>query len=135
MKCLLTPLAAAALGLNLFAGELPSETTARILKVVVNGSGGKITCRDGAMKAALESAGVQVDANAQLVWSSSPAEIKMLKSQHKLIITNNPGQLGMGASMAISEEGGKPKIHLHPGNLAASGITLSDAVLKIGEKV
>ena len=135
MKCLVTTLAAAALGMNLLAGELPADIAARIVKVVVNSSGGKIVCRDGAMKAALESAGVQTDAGARIVWSSSPVEIKMLKSQGKLIITSHPEMLAMGASIAIAEDGGKPKVYLHPGHLAASGITLSDAILKIGEKI
>jgi len=134
MKLLFAALTAATLGANLLAGELPTETAAKLVRVVVNGSGGKIMCRDSAMKAALESAGVLMDANAKIVWSSSPTEIKMLKSQGKLIITSHPEQLGMGASIAITEDGGRPKIYLHPGHLAASGITLSDAILKIGEK-
>jgi len=135
MKRIFTALTTASLGLNLFAGELPTDTAAKLIKVVVNGAGGKITCRDSAMKAALEASGVQTDASAKIVWSSSPAEIKMLKSQNKLIITSRPEQLGMGASIAIAEDGGRPKIYLHPANLAASGVTLSDSVLKIGEKI
>jgi hypothetical protein len=128
-------LAAAALSLNLFAGELPTDTTAKLVRVVVNGSGGKIACRDGAMKTALESMGVQTDTYAKIVWSSNPGEIKMLKGQGKLIISSQPSHLAQGAAIAIAEDGGKPKIYLHPGNLAASGITLSDAVLKMGEKL
>lgn len=135
MKRLFSTLTVASLGLNLFAGELPAETTAKLLKVVVTGSGEKINCRDGAMKAALEATGVPLDSYGKIVWSSNPTEIKMLKSQHKLIITNRPDQLGMGASMSISEDGGKPKIHLHTGNLSASGVTLSDSILKMGEKI
>lgn len=135
MKPIFTALTAATLGLNLFAGELPAETAAKLVKVVVNGAGGKISCRDAAMKAALESNGVQTDGVSKVVWTSSVAEIKMLKSQGKLIITNRPEQLGMGAAIAIAEDGGKPKIYLHTGNLAASGVAISDAVLKIGEKL
>ncbi len=125
----------ATLGLNLSAAELPVETAAKLVKVVVNGTGGKITCRDGAMKAALESNGVLVDSSANIIWSSSPVEIKMLKARGKLIITSRPEQLGIGASIAIAEDGGRPKIYLHPANLAASGISLPDSVLKIGEKI
>jgi hypothetical protein len=134
MKHLLTALSTLSLSLNLLAGELPAETTAKLIKVVVNGSGGKIMCRDGAMKAALESAGVQTEAGSKIVWSSNPTEIRMMKSQGKLIITSRPENLGLGASIAITEDGGKPKIYLHSGNLAASGVTVSDAILKIGEK-
>ena len=41
----------------------------------------------------------------------------------------------LGGSIAVVEEGGKPQIYLHMGNLAASGVTLSDAVLKIGKRL
>ena len=125
----------ATLGLSLPAAELPIETAAKLVKVVVNGTGGKITCRDGAMKAALESNGVQVDSSANIVWSSSAVEIKMLKARGKLIITSRPENLGMGACIAIAEDGGRPKIYLHPTNLAASGISLPDSVLKMGQKI
>ncbi len=135
MRKLILSAFVATFGLNLSAAELPVEMAAKLVKVVVNGTGGKITCRDGAMKAALESNGVVVDSNASIIWSSSPAEIKMLKARGRLIITSRPEQLGMGASIAIAEDGGRPKIYLHPANLAASGIALPDAVLKIGEKI
>lgn len=134
MKPLLTILATL-LGLSLSAGELPAETTAKIVKVIVNGAGGKINCRDSAMKSILEANSVSTDGNASIIWSSAPGEIKMLKGQHKLIICSRTEFLAMGAAIAIIEDGGKPKIYLHPGNIAASGITLSDAVLKIGEKL
>ncbi len=133
-KHILTALVAT-LGLNLPAAELPVETAAKLVKVVVNGTGGKITCRDSAMRAALESNGVQVDSSANIIWSSSPAEIKMLKARGKLIITSRPEQLGMGACIAIAEDGGRPKIYLHPANLAASGIALPDSFLKMGQKI
>lgn len=135
MRKLIFTAFAATLGLSLTAGELPIETAAKLVKVVVNGTGGKITCRDAAMKAALESNGVTVDSSASIIWSSSPAEIKMLKSRGRLIITSRPEQLGMGACIAIAEDGGRPKIYLHPANLAASGVSLPDAVLKLGEKI
>lgn len=126
---------AATLGLSLSAGELPTETTAKIVKIIVNGAGGRINCRDNAMKSALESNSVATDGASTIVWTSSPSEIRMLKTQRKLIISNRSEHLAMGASVAITEDGGKPKIFLHQGNIAASGITLSDAVFKIGEKI
>ena len=120
---------------TVFGGSLSETNAAKIVKVIVNGAGGKINCRDSAMKTALESASVTTDGNSNIIWSSAPGEIKMLKGQHKLIICSRSEFLAMGASIAITEDGGKPKIYLHPGNIAASGVTLSDAVLKIGEKL
>ncbi|MDP2876940.1 MAG: hypothetical protein Q8O00_12210 [Holophaga sp.] len=134
MKPLLLILATT-LGLTLSAGELSPDTTAKIVKVIVNGSGGKIVCRDSAMKSLLDSNNVNTEGSSNIIWSSTPAEIRMLKAQRKLIICNRSEFLAMGAAIAITEDGGKPKIFLHPGNIAASGVILSDAVLKIGEKI
>jgi hypothetical protein len=117
------------------AGELPPDVSAKLIKIIVTSSGGKVGCRDATIKSALEAAGVPIDGSAKAAWSTNPAEIRMLKSQGKLVITNRTEHLAAGASIALTEEGGRPKIFLHPGNLAASGITLSDAVLKMGEKI
>jgi hypothetical protein len=51
----------------------------------------------------------------------------------KLIICPKLEWLPKGGSIAIVEEGGKPAIYLHMQNIGASGVTLSDAVLKIGK--
>ncbi|MBV5350236.1 hypothetical protein JZU71_03590 [bacterium] len=83
------------------------------MKVIVNGSGGKLNCRDSAMKSLLESNNVSLDGYSSIIWSSNPAEIRMLKSQKKLIICNRSEFLAMGAAIAITEDGGKPKIFLY----------------------
>ncbi len=118
-------------GLN--AGELPVDLAAKLVKVVVNGAGGKIACRDAAMSGALQAQGIPLEADAKVAWASSPAEAKMLKSMGKLVISGRSELLSAGAAVAVVEEGGKPKILLHYANLSASGVTLSDAILKVGQ--
>ena len=39
-----------------------------------------------------------------------------------------------GGCIAIIEEGGKPAIYLHMQNINASGVALSEAILKIGKQ-
>ncbi len=116
------------------AGELPPEVAAKLIKIIASSAGGKVSCRDSAMKAALEGAGVAVDGDSKVVWATNPVEIKMLRSQNRLVITGNKSFLANGASIALVEDGGKPKIFLHQPNIAASGVTLSDAIYKVGEK-
>ncbi len=116
------------------AGELPPEVAAKLVRIIATATGGKVSCRDSAMKAALEGAGVTVDGDSKIVWATNPVEIKMLRSQNRLVITGNKSFLANGASIAIVEDGGKPKIYIHQPNIAASGVTLSDAIYKVGEK-
>ncbi len=118
---------------SLTAGELPADMAAKLVKVVVNGAGGKIACRDASMATALQASGVAMDPGAKVAWASSPAEAKVLKGMGKMVISGRPEMLTAGAALAIVEDGGKPKILLHRANLAASGVAVSDAILKVGE--
>jgi len=116
------------------AGDLPADVAAKLVKIIATATGGKVSCRDSAMKAALEGAGVTVDGDSKIVWATNPVEIKMLRTQNRLVITGNKNFLGSGASIAIVEDGGKPKIFLNQANISASGVAISDAIYKVGEK-
>lgn len=116
------------------AGDLPPDMAAKLVKIIATATGGKVSCRDASMKAALESAGLTVDGDSKIVWATNPVEIKMLRSQNRLVVTGNKAFLANGASIALTEEGGKPKIFLHQANITASGVTLSDAIYKVGVK-
>lgn len=115
------------------AGELSPEVTAKLVKLIVNGAGGqgKIGCRDAALKAAFEAQGLVVDSGAKVAWGGNPNEIKALKAQGKMVICGKQDWLPQGASIAITEEGGRPKLFLNKAHIAVSGVGLSDDVLKI----
>ncbi|MDP2876942.1 MAG: hypothetical protein Q8O00_12220, partial [Holophaga sp.] len=81
------------------AGDLPPEVAAKLVKIIATASGGKVSCRDSGMKAALEAAGVTVDGDSRVVWATNPVEIKMLKG--RLIIVGRKEFLSAGASIAI----------------------------------
>jgi len=123
--------------LGLQAGDLPPATTAKFLAILARSanSPGKIACTDAAVKGELGGAGLAADDSSKVAYASSEAEVKKLKAAGKLVICSHLNWLPAGGSIAVVEEGGKPQIYLHMGNIAASGVTLSDAVLKIGKRL
>jgi hypothetical protein len=122
---------------SLSAGELPGEVQAKFIKILCSsaGSAGKVVCRDLALAGELGKVGVTADPGSKVAWAGSEAEVKALKGGGKMVICGKLEWLPAGGAIAIVEEGGKPQIYLHMGNIAASGVTLSDAVLKIGKKL
>lgn len=117
------------------AGDLSPEIQAKFIKVIVSSSStGKISCSDGPLKAALEAQGVSVDSSAMIAWVTSAGEAKMLKTSGRLIIAGRRELLG-NACVVLEEDGGRPKLLLNTANLKGSRIQLSDAVMKIGEKL
>lgn len=114
------------------AGELPPELQAKLLKIIANGAGsaGKVACKDDALKAALEGQGMAIDGMSKVAWSNQGPEIRTLKAMGKLVVCGKLELLQQGASIALVEDGGRPKIVMNPANIKASGVQLSDAILK-----
>lgn len=114
------------------AGDLPAELQAKLLKIIANGAGsaGKVACKDEALKGALEAQGIAIDGMAKVAWSNLGPEIRTLKAMNKLVVCGKVELLQQGASIAIVEDGGRPKIIMNPANIKASGVQLSDAILK-----
>ncbi len=137
MKPVLT-LAALVLGASaaLSAADLPADLQAKFIKIIASnaGSAGKVACKDAAVAGALSGMGVANDAGAPVAYASSEAEVGALKAAKKLVICPKLEWLPKGGSIAIVEEGGRPAIYLHMQNIGASGVALSDAVLKIGKR-
>lgn len=132
-RALVLGLAATALS----AGDLPADIQAKFIKILATnaGSAGKVACKDPSVMAALGAAGMAADPAAKVAWAASDAEVKAYKAAGKMVICGKLEWLPAGGSIAVVEEGGKPQIYLHMGNIAASGVTLSDAVLKIGKRL
>lgn len=132
---ILAALAFAVTGLT--AGDLPADVQAKFIKILASsaGSPGKVACSNASLAVELMKQGVQRDPGSKVAWASSDSEVKALKAAGKLVICPNLQWLPEGGSIAVVEESGKPQIYLHMGNISASGVTLSDAVLKIGKKL
>lgn len=122
---------------GLLAGDLPANIQAKFIKILATnaGSPGKVACKDAGVIEAMQAEGVSADAGSKVAWASNEAEVKAYKAAGKLVICGKLEWLPAGGSIAVVEEGGKPQIYLHMGNIAASGVNLSDAILKIGKRL
>lgn len=130
-------LGAAATAISLVGGELPPEYQAKFIKIIANSSGlnGIVACKDSSMAGAVTGAGCKVEPSGRVAYGRTEAEVKALKAAGKLVICPKLELLQAGGAIAIVEENGHPAIYLNLGNIAASGVTLSDAILKIGKKL
>jgi len=137
MKPLLKALLAFLAWIPLSAGELPAEIQAKFIKILANSAntGGRVACKQASLLPELAKLGLTVDPGSKLAWASSEAEVKTLKSAGKLVVCGKLEWLPGGGAIAIVEEGGKPQIYFQVTNLAASGVTLSDAVLRVGKRI
>lgn len=133
MRRLLTLAALTILSALPASADLPPEIQAKFVKIICSnaGSPGKVAVKEAVMTGKLSEAGVAADAGSKLAYAASEGDIAAFKG--KLIICPKLEWLPKGGSIAIVEEGGKPAIYLHMQNIGASGVTLSDAVMKIGK--
>ncbi len=118
---------------SLSAGELPAPTAAKFVTLISKGAGenGKVQVKNGDLAIEVGKAGGEASAAGRVAWASSIDEIRPLAMAKKCVIVGDPRGLSMGASVAIYEDGGKVKIALNQKAIQASGVTLSDAILKV----
>jgi len=122
------------LGMN--AQTAPLEIQAKFVKVLLSSSGQfGFACNDEGLKKKLEELGVSVGPGFKYAWGSSEPEVRALKAQGRFIICPNVEWLKSGGCIAIVEEAGKPQLYLHIANTKASGVTVSDAIMKIAKKI
>lgn len=132
MRLFLTGILATLLAPVLWAGDLPLPMTAKLLSLVAKSSsdGARIACKDPNLAGELQKLGIEINSAARIVWTDSPAEVRMLSSQNRCVVSNSPTALSAGASLVMFEEGGKPKLMVNARNLQKSGVALSDQILK-----
>jgi hypothetical protein len=133
----LLPIALAVTAFGAQAGELPPEVTAKFMKILANAAstGGSVAASSPEHAAAFRAQGLSVSPFSKLAWASSLAELRNLKNGGKLVVCGRVEWLAQGAGIALVAEGDKPAIYLHMGHISASGVSLSDTVLKIGKKL
>lgn len=128
----LLPAALLSFGLN--AGEIPPEMLAKFVKIIcTSASSTKVATKDAALSGKFTESGLAVDGGSKIAWASTEGEVASYKAAGKLVICPKIEWLTKGGSVAIIEEGGRPQIILHMGNIDASGVKLSDTILKIGK--
>ena len=118
---------------GLFAQEVSLNFQVKFLRILMSSAGQYgIACPDAATAAKLESVGLNIGTNWKLGLASSEEEVKSLRKAGKLVIVTNPAWLSAGAGIAVTSVEGQPKILLNAANIKASGITLSDTIIKMG---
>lgn len=115
------------------AGDLSPEVATKFIKIIASASGGKVFTRDPAMKAALEAAGVTIDSGAKIYWCTTPGEVKMAAQQRRLCVVGQSSLLSAGAGVALTEDGGRPKIMINKAAVDASGVSLPDMIFKVSQ--
>lgn len=113
------------------AGEVPAPVSAKLVKIVTSG---KVACKDTEMAGELAKLGVTIDPGAKFAWAGSEGEVKSLKAAGKCVLGNKLEWLTSGATLVIILEADKPQMIIHAGNLAASGATLPDLVMKVSKR-
>ena len=122
----------ALVSLGVYAQDLPLNTQVKLIRIMMSSAGQYgIACPDPAMKAKLESVGINIGPTYRLGLATSEEEVKSLKKAGKLVIVNNSAWLSAGASIAVTSVDGKPQITLNSANIKASGVTLSDTLIKM----
>jgi hypothetical protein len=123
------------LAVGLGAQDLSPETQAKFMKILLSSTGQfGFACADPGFKAKLEANGIAVAPGFKMAWAETEAEVKSLKAAGKLVIVPKLAWLKLGGSIALVEEQGKPQIYINPANVKASGMTLSDTIVKMAKK-
>jgi hypothetical protein len=114
----------------------PSELSP-FLRVISSAAGcpGRIACRDIDEAMQMKKDGLSPDAKAPVAWAASPAQIKAYLAEGKLVVSGDPAAFKDGVSIVVAKEHGKPVVVIDTRNAAASGITLSDALMKIARHI
>lgn len=134
----MTPLCPPAL-LLLALGQtaMPASDLAGYLRLLSThaGSPGRIACRDLDMAASLKKQGISTDPRAPLAWAANAEQVKAFASEGKLVVCGDPALLPLGAALVITREGSRTSLLLHARHAQASGVPLSDAILKVARQV
>jgi len=128
MKCFLL---VATLATFAFGGDLPVPLQAKFVKLIAGTAG--IRCGSAEMAEQIKAAGGSVNPGSKIAYASNEAEIASLKGN--LIIVPKLEWLPKGGCLAIVEEAGKPAIYIHLGNYEKCGVTVPDAIVKIGKRL
>ena len=120
--------------MSLSGQEKLADPQVKFLKILISSTGQfGFACSDPTLKAQLEANGISVSPGFKMAWANSEAEAKALKGGGKLVIVPKLAWLKAGGSVAIVMVEGKPLLYINPAKLKASGLQLSDTLMKIAK--
>jgi hypothetical protein len=122
--------------LTALAGGAPHLTPGELtpfLRVISAslGTPGRVACRDIDLSMQFKKDGLSPDARAPVAFAASAEQIKTYLADGKFVVCGEEAGLKLGASIAVFKDKGKPIMVVNRKNAAATGLTLSDALLKI----
>lgn len=135
-KCLLIP--ALVTSVPLQAADSPTvEELAALLRVLTAQAGfaGRIACRDLDMTVQLKKVGLSTDYRSSIAWAATADQARAYRAEGKFVVCADPALFKDGAAMAIVRENGQMGLVLHAANSQSTGVTLSDAILKVAKRV
>ena len=128
-------LAVLGLGGPMGASDLGADTVAKLIRVVMQGTGStSVACDDPEIASKLAKLGVTIDTAAKIVWTEKEQDIPGLARAGKFVICGSRKGTQTGAVMAMVNEGGHPAIMINKRALAATHLSLPDAILKLAKE-
>ena len=119
---------------HLSAGDLSAATTAKFVRLLLQGAGvHAVACGEREVAGELTNLGVALDPESKVVWADSDKDVARFAKQGRMVICGSKVLLGSGATLAVVAEGGHPVIYLNPRALTASGVTLPDNIVKLAK--
>lgn len=114
-----------------------TQELATLLRVLSAQAGtpGRIACKDIDLSLQMKKDGLSTDPRSPVAWASDAAQARAYKADGKFVICADPALLKEGAALAVVREGGRTGLLLHSANAQASGLTLSDAILKVAKRI
>ena len=124
-------------GLSTSAPHISPSELSPFLKVITASAGapGRIACRDIDEAMQLKKDGLSPDAKSPVAWAANSNQIKAYLAEGKLVVSSDTEDFKAGVSIVIAKENGKPVVFIHTQNAAASGVPLSDALMKIAKHI
>lgn len=101
----------------------------RLISTQAN-SPGRVACKDLDMAMQLKKVGISTDPRSTVAWASSAEEARAFRSEGKLVIGADQALVSAGAALVLVAEGGQVRLLIHLPSAKASGIPLSDALLR-----
>jgi hypothetical protein len=133
----LLPACIVLLGLSTAAPHITPAELSPFLRVISAGAGapGRIACKDIDEAMQMKKDGLSPDAKAPVAWAANLAQIKAYLAEGKLVVSGDPADFKEGVGIVITREHGKPEVIIDTKNAAASGVPLSDTLMKIAKHI
>jgi hypothetical protein len=119
------------------ANDLSPAELSGILRMVAQQASapGRIACRDLDITVALKKDGLSTDPRSPVAWASDASQARAFAEAGKFVVCGSEELLQAGGALAIVKRSGKTELILHLKHAGASGVQLSDALMKAARRL